>query len=405
MPRQSKPRRRHPRAVAVAVAGILALIAAGGFGTPALRPLGIGLLALGVGAVLLVEFAARGLRVARSVDRETVAAGDGATVTLRVTGWPVRNRVIRLLDWEIRPGLPETARAEPRRPGFIRGEIRQQITFGGLPRGEHRFAPPGVSLADPFGLARVRRASRADTRVLVLPRTVPVLVPFWESGAARRAGQHTGMLRGRAELGGVRDYESGDPLSLIHWAQTARRGRLQTKELHGESGRGATLIVLLDARADPANGEAPDGPFEVAVAAAASLVGACARRGDAVGLEHTAADAMSLPLGSLAGAIERQLALVRSDGAQAISLALRGILGRSSPPSTLVLITATGDRALSAAAGQARGAGVNVAAVLVGQARMYAADLRRSGAWVTEVTDADALAAAIDGSGAHAQRA
>lgn len=405
MPRQSKRRRRHPRAVAVAVAGILALIAAGGFGTPALRPLGIGLLALGVGAVLLVEIAARGLRVARSVDRETVAAGDGATVTLRVTGWPVRNRVIRLLDWEIRPGLPETARAEPRRPGFIRGEIRQQITFGGLPRGEHRFAPPGVSLADPFGLARVRRASRADTRVLVLPRTVPVLVPFWESGAARRAGQHTGMLRGRAELGGVRDYESGDPLSLIHWAQTARRGRLQTKELHGESGRGATLIVLLDARADPANGEAPDGPFEVAVAAAASLVGACARRGDAVGLEHTAADAMILPLGSLAGAIERELAVVRSDGAQAISLALRGILGRSSPPRTLVLITATGDPALSAAAGQARGAGVNVAAVLVGHARVYAADLRRSGAWVTEVADADALAAAIDGSGAHARRA
>lgn len=404
-PRSNTRSRRHPRAVAVAVAGILALIASGGFGTPALRPLGIGLLVLGVGAVVLVEVVARGLRVARTLDRDTVPAGDGANVTLRVTGWPVRNRVIRLLDWEIRPGLPPAARADPRRPGFIGGEIRQQIAVGGLPRGEHRFAPPGVSLADPFGLARVRRASRADTKVLVLPSTVPVLVPFWESGAARRAGQQAGLLRGRAELGGVRNYEPGDPLSLIHWAQTARRGRLQTKELYGESGRGAALVVLLDARADPANGETVDGPFELAVSAAASLVAACAARGDAVGLEHTAADTRILPLGTPAGAIERELAVVRCDGAQAISLALRGVLSRPSAPRTLVLITATGDRGLAAAVGQVRGTGVNVAAVLVGQARVYAHDLRRGGAWVTEVGGAGDLAAALDGSGAHVKRA
>ena len=401
-PRQ---RRRHPRAVAVAIAGILSLIAAGGFGTPALRPLGIGLLTLGIGAIVLVEIAARGLRVSRSVDRETVPSGGGVTVTLRVSGWPVRNGVIRLLDWEIRPGLPTAGRTDPRRPGFLRGEIRQQIGLSGLPRGEYRFAAPGVSLADPFGLARVRRASRADTRVLVLPRTVPVLVPFWESGAARRSGQHTGLLRGRAELGGVRDYEPGDPLSLIHWAQTARRGRLQTKELHGESGRGATLVVLLDARTDPANGDLPDGPFELAVSAAASLVATCVARGDAVGLEHTAANAKALPLGTPGGAIERELALVRCDGAQTISLALRGILGRPTAPRTLVLITASGDGGLAAAAGQARRTGVNVAAVLVGEARVYAQELRRVGAWVTEVGGIPDLGIALDGSGVHAKRA
>lgn len=403
--RPSRRRRRHPRAVAVAVAGVLALIAAGGFGTPALRPLGIGLLGLGIGAIVLVEVTARGLRVGRSIDRETIAAGDGANATLRVTGWPVRNGLIRLLDWEIKPGLPAAARADPRRPGIIRGEVRQQIAFSGLPRGEHSFGPPGVSLADPFGLARVRRASRVDTRVLVLPRTVPIVVPFWESGAARRSGQRSGQLRGRAELGGVRDYEPGDPLSLIHWAQTARRGRLQTKELHGESGRGATLVVLLDARADPANGTAPDGPFEVAVSAAASLVATCSARGDAVGLEHTAADARVLPLGTPAGLLERELALVRCDGIQPCSLALRSALGRPAPPRTMVVVTAVGDRGLASAAGQARGAGVNLAVVLVGQARAHAQELRRAGAWVTEVSGASDLAQALDGSARHAQHA
>jgi uncharacterized protein (DUF58 family) len=402
-PRSKRRRRRHPRAVAVATAGVLALIATGGFGTPALRPLGIGLIVLGVGAIVAVEVVARGITVSRTIDRDTVPAGERANVTVRVAGWPVRNRAIRLLDWEVRAGLPSVARTEPRRPAFLLGEIRQQIVLSGLPRGEHRFEQPGVSLGDAFGLARVRRASRADTRLLVLPERVPVVVPFWESGAARRAGQHAGLLRGRAELGGVRDYEPGDPLSLIHWAQTARRGRLQTKELHGESGRGATLTLLLDAQT-PGEGVGTDA-FELAVSAAASLLAVCATRGDNVGMEHTAARPAMLPVGTPAPTIERELALVRPDGTQPASLALRAILGRPATPRTVVIISATGDRGLAGAAGQARAAGVSIAAVMIGPARVYAQDLRRSGAWVTEAGSAGDLAIALDGSGAYAKNA
>lgn len=401
-PRDSR-RRRHPRAVAAAAAGIVALVAAGGFGTPALRPLGIGLLVLGVGAIALVEVVAKGLRISRSVDREALPSGERAVATVRLTGWPVRNRVLGVLDWEIRPGLPETARSEARRPTWVGSEIRAEFRFSGLPRGEHKFGPPGVSIGDPFGLARVRRAVRTDATLLVLPRTVPIAIPFWESGAARRAGQQAGRLRGRSELGGIRDYDPGDPLSLIHWGQTARRGRLQTKELHGESGRGAALLVLLDARAGAGNGGPPDGPFELAVSAAASLVAVCAARGDAVGLRHTAARAVSLPPGTPAGTLERELALVRDDGAQAISFALRAALGRRETVRTLVLVSAGGDRGLASAASQAREAGVNLAAVLVGPARAFALDLRRAGASVTEVAGVWDLAAALEGGGARAR--
>ncbi len=401
-PRRSR-QRLHPRAVAVAAAGTVALIAAGGFGTPALRPLGIGLLILGVGAIALVEVVAKGLRISRSVDREALPSGERAVATVRLTGWPVRNRALAILAWEIRPGLPESARSEARRPTWLGSEIRAEFRFSGLPRGEHRLGPPEVAIADPFGLARVRRAVTTDATLLVLPRTVPIVVPFWEAGGARRAGQQAGQLRGRAELGGIRDYEPGDPLSLIHWGQTARRGRLQTKELHGETGRGASLLVLLDARADPENGDPPDGPFEVAVSAAASLVAACAARGDAVGLEHTAARPVALAVGTPAGTIERELALVRDDGAQAVSFALRAAIGRRETVRMMVLVTACGDRGLAAAAGQTRSAGVYLAAVLVGSARAYAADLRRAGASVTEVTGAADLTAALEGGGAHAK--
>jgi uncharacterized protein (DUF58 family) len=405
VPRPSdRPRRRfHPRALAVAATGIVALVASGGFGTPALLPLGIGLVVLGIGAVALVESAARGLRVSRDLDRDTLRQGERGSCTVRLRGWAVRNRLVGLLDWEIRPGLPAGCRIEPRRPIAAGGEIRQDVAFTGLARGEHRLDPPAVSLADPFGLARVRRAARPTDAILVLPRTVPVAVPFWESGAARRSGDRAGLLRGRSELGGVRDYESGDPLSLIHWGHTARRGRLQTKELHGETGRGAALLVILDARGGDANGAGPDAPFEIAVCAAASLVAACTLRGDQVGLDHTAAIPRSLPAGSPPGAIDRELALVRPDGAQALSLALRSALGRHGSPRTLVLVTADGDRGLPAAAGQACAAGCGVAAVLIGPARAYAPDLRRAGARVTEVAAEDDLTAALDGSVDHAR--
>ena len=406
MPRPSdlRARRRfHPRALAVGATGIAALIASGGFGTPALLPLGIGMLALGIGAVALVEYSARGLRVSRVLERDVFRQGERGACTVRLHGWAVRNRLLGLLDWEIRAGLPSGSQIEPRRPVSASGEIRQDVGFTGISRGEHHLDPPAVSLADPFGLARVRRAARSTDTILVLPRTVPVAIPFWESGAARRSGDRAGPLRGRSELGGVRDYEPGDPLSLIHWGQTARRGRLQTKELHGETGRGATLLVMLDARAGAANGDGPEAPFEVAVCAAASLVASCALRGDQVGLDHTGGIPRSLPAGSPPGAIDRELALVRPDGAQALSLAVRSALGHQGSPRTLVLVTADGDRGLPAAAGQARATGCGVAAVLIGPARAYARDLRRAGAWVAEVGEEADLAAALDGSVDHAR--
>jgi hypothetical protein len=103
------------------------------------------------------------------------------------------------------------------------------------------------------------------------------------------------------------------------------------------------------------------------------------------------------------GALERELALVRDDGAQAISLALRAVAGRHETLRTLVMVSAGGDRGLAAAASQARAAGVNLAAVLVGPARAYASDLRRAGTSVTEVSGASDLAAALGGSRVRAQ--
>jgi uncharacterized protein (DUF58 family) len=400
MPRRSNRRiRRHPRAVAVAFAGAAGLIAAGGFGTPALRPIGAGLLVLGVGAIILVEASADGLRLRRLVDRDTIRADERIAVTLQLSGWPARTGLVRFLDWELRSGLPVGGSAERRKRRRIRDGIAEEIGVTGLPRGIHTLGPPSVALADPFGLARLRRASTATDEILVLPITVPVAIPFWESGAARRAGQTAGLLRGRAELGGVRDYEPGDPLSLIHWGQTARRGTLQTKELHGEAGRGAALLVLLDASTAAGEGGHPDRPFEVAVSAAASLVACCVARGDAVGLEHTGRTPALLPIGSPAGPLQQALATVQPDGPPGLASAIRGIASRAHTPRQLVVVTAAADRGLAGAAQQARSTGIALAVVSIGPARATSGELRRAGAWVVDVTGRADLAAALNAGG------
>lgn len=384
--------RRQSRALALCVVGVCALVAGAGFGTPALRPLGVALAVLGLFAIVAVELAARTLRIDRRVDRDTVVAGDPIVATLRLHGWATRSGLLRLVSWDAHVAGPAGAVESPVETRRDHGAIVHRVRLSAIPRGEHRLGAPWVGIADPFGLVRVRRAARSNERILALARTVPVGLPFWE-GAARRAGDALGRARGRIELGGIRDYEPGDPLSLIHWTQTARRGRLQTKELHGEAGRGRRLVVVLDARAQPSAG---GGDFEVAVSAAASLIAGCAARGTAVGLAHAATPPVWHPTGSPAHTMERALALVVANATEPVTGLVRSVAEAPDAPDLIVVVTPYADGPLTGALATARGHGIAVAVVLIGSARAHATSLRRSGAVVSEASTFEQLPHALD---------
>ena len=370
------------------MAGIAALIAGAGFGTPALRPIGIALVVTGVVAIVGVETAARTLRITRSLDRTTVTAGEPIRATLHLTGWAPRSGLLRMLDWDANLAGPDGASQTPHRTVRAGDGILHHVTIGAVPRGEHTLGSPWVAIADPFGLVRVRRAVRSTATLLAVARTVPVGLPFWE-GASRRTGDTIGRARGRVELSGIRDYEPGDPLSLIHWTQTARRGRLQTKELHGESGRGRRLMVVLDAMASPSDTSRAD--FEVAVSAAASLIAGCAARGTAVGLVHGADGGAVWPIASPVDTMERALAVVTQTAAEPAAVIVRQVAAGADAPDLVVVVSANEDNRLAAAVSAARAQGVTTAAVLIGDARRLALPLKRSGAVVTEAASFDHL--------------
>lgn len=103
----------------------------------------------------------------------------------------------------------------------------------------------------PFGFSWQRRRVGATLRrpVLVAPRAgeATVRVP----NAGDRDGElAAGSTHAGDQLRSVRDYAVGDPLRLVHWPATARRGELIVKELETPARPKLNLVLELIGRQD-----------------------------------------------------------------------------------------------------------------------------------------------------------
>jgi uncharacterized protein (DUF58 family) len=105
-----------------------------------------------------------------------------------------------------------------------------------LGRGVIRIAGATVMQREPLGLLRAPARAASPAKVIVLPRRYRV--PRIAFPGARRY-QHGGVaLAGRVgeseEFVALREYRAGDPLHRMHWASSARLGRLVIKEYQDE---------------------------------------------------------------------------------------------------------------------------------------------------------------------------
>jgi uncharacterized protein (DUF58 family) len=116
-------------------------------------------------------------------------------------------------------------------------------------RGSFRLGPTALYSGDPFGLFPVSKRNEADNALLVYP-LVATLASFPSPVGSMSGGE---ALRRRTHqvtpnAAGIREYYPGDSLNRIHWASTARRGRLMTKEF--ELDPLAPVWIFLDAAKD-----------------------------------------------------------------------------------------------------------------------------------------------------------
>ncbi len=80
----------------------------------------------------------------------------------------------------------------------------------------------------------------------------------------------------------IREYVPTDSVKRIHWASSARLGRLMSRSF--ETREGGDAWIVLDLQASVHAGEAPESTLEYAMSMAASIADAALRRGGAIGL-------------------------------------------------------------------------------------------------------------------------
>lgn len=210
-----------------------------------------------------------GLAADREVVPPRVAVDTPTSVRLRLTA---KGR-IPLGGLTLEDGVPHALGGRPRfeldRPPHPTGtrleyEVRPRL------RGVHRIGPLRTRISDPFGLTEFERELAGSSRLVAVPRVVPL--HGFPAGSGLGVGEE-GARRMRAGHGEddtmVREYRHGDDMRRVHWKSTARRNELMVRV--EERPRHGGVTVLVDHRAAAHRGTGTGSSVETAISAAASI--------------------------------------------------------------------------------------------------------------------------------------
>ena len=225
------------------------------------------------------RFAIRNLTVSRRLDPGTPTVGEPfeEVIEVRRSGWtPAPWVEVRDLSGlaDYQPGRVISVGHDPV-VWKARGVYRR--------RGWMTFGPTSARVREPFGLFSSEIKFGQRSSVLVYPRVRPI--PDLTTPSAQQVGnsQTFGAWADYPpETGGVRDYTTGDSFGRIHWALSARHGRLMSKTF--EQPLTTDLWILLDLDKNVHVGEGEESTLEYGISLAASMASQVHGRGRQVGL-------------------------------------------------------------------------------------------------------------------------
>jgi uncharacterized protein (DUF58 family) len=276
---------------------IIAAVAGAIVGVPLVTAAAAFLLVLALAAEWLAKESESSLGVIHRTNRTGVTIGEEAEVWLTVENprpWPLP--LVHFEDF-IPEGL-EVVDPDPKRfqklgqgsaiwGAFTVGpheRVRHRLRVAAKERGRWLMGPARVWSGDPLGWTQFERFP-ADRAVLtVYPRLYSV--PKGLLSANRPQGERRGPPWNPPDplrIVGVRPYEPGDPMRLIHPHATARTGSLQVKRLEPEGDEQLQLLAL--AATAPHIWEGVDADrFEGLVSVVASVADMYLQNGSALGL-------------------------------------------------------------------------------------------------------------------------
>src|SRR4029077_7609326 len=223
--------------------------------------------------------AIRGMTFTRRLNPGTPTVGESfeEAIEVRRHGWVPAPWV------EVRD-LSQIPDYQPGRVISVSGDVVKWKSRGVYRRrGWMAFGPTSLRVREPFGLFDKELKLTQRTSVLVYPRVRPI--PDLLTPSAQQVGNSPSFGAWAdypPETGGVRDYTTGDSFGRIHWALSARHGRLMSKTF--EQPLTTDLWILLDLDRNVHTGEGEESTVEYAVSLAASLAAQVHSRGRQVGL-------------------------------------------------------------------------------------------------------------------------
>lgn len=242
----------------------------------------------------------------RLVPPGRLRVGDPAPVSVTV-----RNGRRHLPAYALRFGVsasPGGAKSTVRfRDPLDPGEETSRVwEFTPATRGEAVLRLGGATSSHPFALVDTTVGAPASTKAVVWPARVAYSFSPDKGRMLRREGDMHRKGSG-AELIGLREYRPGDPMRIIHWKATAKRGRMLVRETAepGEAGFALRLDAGLFARAG-------DACFEKACSLAGTLAEDLFHKGKLIAVA-TGSDAFApvKRIGDLHAFLDRLAALRR----------------------------------------------------------------------------------------------
>lgn len=269
-------------------------------------------------------------------------------------------------------------------------------------RGVYHLPAPYVRTGDPFGLFERERQvelpfGRTGQEVVVYPRVVPLRRlglplrhPSLDVAGARS------LVTDPTRTAALRAYQPGDPLRLVHWATTARRGSIQVRVL--EPATSLQVSLVLDVRGFSMGlGLQPEreSPLEVAISALASIAVYLSRQDAPVGVYANTDPPLAIAPGGSADHLEAILeSFARLHPLPSLPMVEWLLLGTVLPRgSTVVMAVADGIPDLDRVTAILRAAGHPVVTLLCG----WAHGAGRGGQEVVRLTPESDLPAVLEG--------
>jgi uncharacterized protein (DUF58 family) len=201
-------------------------------------------------SILLFIYPMSNLTVERAIRTPHVQNGEKVIVSLTVkrkSRFPLLYTVVSE-KWEERE-IAILAGGESKRLflfGF-RKEIQWDYEIERMPRGEHVLRGVNVEISDFFGWFKKTKFFEAKNTILVFPKLTAIhYVPFDTQYDRGTMASPLNIVKDTTMATGVRNYQSGDRVTWIHWKSFARTQTLMTKEF--EDRRSQELFLILDGR-------------------------------------------------------------------------------------------------------------------------------------------------------------